>query len=170
MVLDITFLPQVGAFLFVFAVVLGLLTTAKLFNKNVNAALAAVFGLFSAIYEPFVSGIQTYLPIAAGILIVLFFFVFVKKLFEKKEGEKGVEPVPLAVVLISLLVVLISQWDKVKGFLPAGIDATNAGWILGIVAILIVIWAAYKYEPGQAAAPGPGPRQEVESMKQKISL
>ncbi len=148
MPIDMLFLPYVGAFLFVFAIILGLLTTAKMFNKNVNAALAAVFGLFSAMYQPFVSGIQTYLPIAAGILIIVFFFVLLKKLFgEKKEGQTSTyDALPLMVVLISLVVVLISQWNIVRGFLPAGVDATNVGWGLGIILVLLIFWFAYKHK------------------------
>ena len=150
MALDMILLPQVGAFLFVFAIVLGLLTTAKIFeNKRVNAAIAIVFGLFSAIYEPFVSGIQAYLPLAAAILVVIFFFVLVKRLFgEKKEGQKY-DAVPLSVALMALLLVLISQWNLLKNFLPAGIDATNFGWGLGIVLVLMILWIVYKHNQPQ---------------------
>ncbi len=150
MALDIIFLPYIAAFLFVFAIVLGLLTSAKMFNKNINAALAAVFGIFSAMYEPFVTGVQTYLPIAAGVLIIVFFFVLVKKLFgEKKDaaGKSEHDSLPMMVVLISLLIVLISQWDRVKNLLPAGWDVTNIGWGLAIAVILIVFWAVYKHKP-----------------------
>ncbi len=141
-------LPVIGAFLFVFAIVLGLLSTAKLFDKkNVNVAIAAVFGLFSAIYEPFVSGIQTFLPITAIALIIIFFFVLIRKLFGKKEGQKDeFDSVPIAVVLISLLIVLVSQWDRVRGFLPAGVDAANVAWGLGIIAVLIIFWVVYSHK------------------------
>jgi len=146
------FIPYVAAFFFVFAIVLGLLESANLFNKNkrVNAVIAAVFGIFSAMYEPFVAGMQTYLPIAAGILIIIFFVVLLKKLFGGKKdgsGKSSHDSLPMVVVLISLLLVLISQWDLVKNFLPASWDATAVGWILAIIVILIVFWAVYKHKP-----------------------
>jgi purine-cytosine permease-like protein len=145
MIIDPIFLPQVGAFIFVFAIVLGLLTTAKLFNKNVNAALAAVFGLFSAIYEPFVSGIQAYLPIAAAILIVIFFFVLINRLFETKEGKKR-DVFPLSIVVAFLLIILGSQWSRLQGFLPANIDPSTVLWIVGILLVIIIFWAAYAHQ------------------------
>ena len=159
MPIPIISLPVVGAFLFVFAIVLGLLTTAKLFDKrNVNVAIAAVFGLFSAIYEPFVSGIQTYLPIAAGVLIIIFFFALVRKLFGgDKESDKRIDALPISIVLISLLIVLASQWDLVRGFLPAGLDAASVAWGIGIAAILIIFWAVYRHKETGGAPAGPGP-------------
>jgi purine-cytosine permease-like protein len=150
MAIDLIFLPQVGAFLFVFAIVLGILESTNMFRKGVNTALAVVFGLFSAIYEPFVSGIQTYLPLVVIPLIILFFYILIKKTqkqFEKKDGKNEHDSLPIMVVLVSLLIVLISQWNIFKGFLPAGIDATNFAWGLGIVVVLIIFWAAYKHNP-----------------------
>jgi hypothetical protein len=142
------FLPQFAAFLFIFSIVLGLLTTAKIFgdHKGVNAGIAVVFGIFSAMYEPFVTGVQTYLPIAAALLVIVFFVVLIKKLFGGKEGKTTYDAVPIAVVLISLLLVLISQWSLLQGFLPAGIDAWNFAYGLGIVMVLIIFVAVYKHK------------------------
>lgn len=136
------FIPQVGAFFLVFAIVLGLLTSTKLFGRNVNAAIAVVFGLFSAIYEPFVSGAQTYLPLAAVVLVVIFFLVLVKRLVGG--GVKG-DLLPFLVVIASLLIVLGAQAERVLAFLPGGFDTNNMLWVIGIVLVFILFWAAYAH-------------------------
>ena len=141
-------LPYVGAFLFVFAIILGLLSTAKIFGdkKNVNIAIAGVFGLFSAMYEPFVTGIQTYLPISGIILIIIFFFVLVKKLFEGKkdaQGKSTSDVLHVGVVVASLLILLGTQWDRVRGFLPASFDPSTVLWIIGLFLVFIIFWIAY---------------------------
>jgi len=150
MIID-PYMPFFAAFLLIFAIVLGLLTTAKLFteNKKVNAAIAIAFGLFAAMYDPFVEGVQTYLPYAAALLVVVFFFVLLKKIFGKSDDQKGgkYDAVPITVVLISLIGILISQWYRIQAFLPAELDPTSAAWVIGIAAILAIFWFAYKHNP-----------------------
>lgn len=150
MVLDTTLLPYIGAFFLVFAIVLGLLTTAKLFNRNVNATIALVFGLFAALYPPFVEGVQAWLPVAAIVLIVVFFLVLLKRLFGGDKDKKGGgDMLPFVVVLASLLAILGTQWARLGPFLPAGFDPAAILWVVGIAILLLIFVAAYHHTKGE---------------------
>ena len=150
MLFDPVIAPIILAFIFVFAVVYGLLSSSKVleFKRPVNAAIAVVFAGFSASYEPFVVMIQDIMPVASIFLIIIFFIVFVKKnLFkEKKDGEKSESSdlLHLGVSMALLLVVLGSMGDILVQYLPAGIDASSVLWIAGILIILILFWIGYK--------------------------
>lgn len=152
-------LPNVGAFLLVFAIVLGLLTNAKLFtNKNVSVAIAAAFGLFSAIYDPFVAGVQAYLPLAATLLVGVFFIVLLKKLFFGDEKNKKRDVFPLSIAIASLLIIIGTQWNRLQGFVPAAIDASTALWIVGIALVILIFGMAYSHNKSGGPV-GTGPPQ-----------
>ena len=110
--IDPTLLPTIGAFIFVFAMVFGLLSYVKKFNSAVNLVIAGAFGFFAVLYEPLVSGLMTFVPIAAIIFAALFFFLILKEVFKGKEGSKT-ETFPLLVALALLLLVLGILWPTI---------------------------------------------------------
>ena len=61
-------LPQIASFLFVFALIYGLLVYVKILPKNSSAIIAVVIALFSVLYSPVVSMLYDVLPIAALVL------------------------------------------------------------------------------------------------------
>ncbi|MBI2578695.1 MAG: hypothetical protein HYW26_03220 [Candidatus Aenigmarchaeota archaeon] len=142
---DPALLPFLGAFLFVFAIVFGLLSYAKMFGfpKNVNAAIALVFGIFAASFEPFRTGLFNILPILVIPLVILFFLVFVKEVFKpKKEGEHFDAFPPVALLAIGLIL-LGAFWDRIN--IPVeGLSSSNVLWILGIAVALLVFIVAYQ--------------------------
>ena len=142
--IDPTLLPTIGAFIFVFAMVFGLLSYVKKFNSAVNLVIAGAFGFFAVLYEPLVSGLMTFVPIAAIIFAALFFFLILKEVFKGKEGSKT-ETFPLLVALALLLLVLGILWPTI-GFEVAGISSTNILWIIGVVIVIVIFYAAYKHE------------------------
>src|SRR3989344_3351422 len=142
--IDPTLLPTIGAFIFVFAMVFGLLSYVKKFNSALNLVIAGAFGFFAILYEPLVSGLMTFVPIAAIIFVVLFFFLILKEVFKGKEGSKT-EVFPLIVALALLLLVLGILWPTI-GFEVAGISSTNILWIIGVVIVIVIFYAAYKHE------------------------
>ena len=144
--IDPMLMPVVLSFLFIFAIVFGLMTSANpmKFPKSVNAVVAVVFAAFSAAYEPFVLMMQEIMPFGAAFLSIIFFVVFVKKLFgEKKAGEKS-DLLPIGVVMVVLLVIMGVLGNRLAPYLPSGIDPTGIFWILGIAIILGIFWIGYK--------------------------
>ena len=149
MILDTTMLPLATTFLFIFAIVFGLLTSVKedrfFKNNKVNAAIAAVFGIFSASYEPLVQIMQQYIPIVSLLLIVVFFIVFIKKTFGHK-SESSSDKLPRLVTLAMLLLLIGVFWNDVAHYLPVAVDPTAALWIIGLVIIVMIFWAAYTHK------------------------
>lgn len=146
MFIESEFLPSITAFLFVFAVVYGLLARANLFggiNTRVAAVVALVVAFFTIMYEPFVSYMQGLMPIAAIILIILFFIVLIQNIIGSKAGESA-DSLPIVVVLAVLLLVLGLLWDKLAIRLP-GISSENILWLIGIVIIAMIFIAVYKH-------------------------
>lgn len=138
-------------FIFVFGIVYGLLILSDIFGKQkrVLAIIALAFGLFAASYEPLVVFIQTFLPYATGILVVVFFLMFIKLLIfgrGKKEGKGvGVEAllVMLAAVMIFLAAASSSGW--LQRYLPSipYMDMSNMLWAIGLLIAVIIIYIAY---------------------------
>lgn len=141
--LDPAIVPFFSTFLFVFAVVFGLLSVAKIgFDKRVNAALAIAIAFFASIYEPLVTMLTQYMPIAIGLLIVIFFVVFIKKVLggEGKDGDNL--PILIAIGLLMLLLAMFS--DRIVAVLPYGADPNMVLWGIGILFVILFFWFVYK--------------------------
>jgi len=146
-ILDMALMPIAATFLFVFAVVFGLLTSVrdeKLFkNSKVNAAIAAVFAIFAASYEPLVTIMQQLIPLASIVLIVIFLLVFIKKSFG---GHKaGGDMLPRVVTLAVLLLLIGVFWQNIERVIPLSIDPTMVLWIIGIMIVVMIFWAVHKH-------------------------
>jgi hypothetical protein len=139
--------PYLSTFLFIFAVVFGLLSYAKVgdFGKRINAIIALAFALFSIFYPPLVLGLQQWLPVAVVLLIILFFILFVKKMFA---SEKSGDTFPMAIALATLLIVFAVLGDRILGYLPAGFDLDTMSWIVGIIIVILFFWTVYNYKGG----------------------
>src|SRR3989338_1934645 len=137
--IDPTLLPFIGAFVLIFALVFGLLSYVNRFNRAVNLMIAGVFGLFSVMYEPLVVGLQTFLPIAAIIFVIMFFLLILKSVFG---GEKQIDTFPMVVALAILLILFVIFWSQI-GFEIVGINSTNVFWLLGIAVVVLIFILAY---------------------------
>lgn len=143
-VIDPAMLPFIGAFIFVFALVFGLLGSIKRFDRTVNLIIAAVIAFFAVMFEPFVAAVQTVLPIAAIILVILFFFIVIKDIFK---GEvQGADTLPV-VVALALSLLLLGIFSPQIGFELPGLDPRNTVWLFGIIIIIFIFVAAYKHNP-----------------------
>lgn len=145
-IIDPAMLPFVSTFLFVFALIFGLLSYSKIgeFDKRVNALLALAIAGFSVMYEPLVLGLQQYMPIAAALLIIVFFFALLKKIFGKKEGDTAGDTVPLIITLAVLLLLMVAFGQSLTSFLPAGTDPQSVLWAVGIIIAVLFFWLIYK--------------------------
>ncbi len=143
-ILDASMLPFITTFLFVFAIIYALLVKAKVIElKNANAIIAVAIALFASLQPWLVEIFQAFLPIAALILVLLFFVVFVRSLIK---GDGDVLPI-LAVLVIALLL-LAAFWGRIVNMmpLPSWLGADSIVWIIGIVIILLIFLAAYRQQ------------------------
>lgn len=147
----LTDMSFIVSFLFVFAIIYGLLATAKVMTqKNVNVIIALVFAFFSATYEPFTAALQGIIPFVSVIFVVLFVMVFIKKLFVGKKKD-NMDTIPIVVSLIVILAVLWATWDKIyKYFYNFGVDPMDALWIIGIIFVVLIFYAIYMHNPKES--------------------
>lgn len=145
--LDPSMTPFVSTFLFVFAVVFGLLVYSKVgnFDRKVNAIIALAIALFSTLYEPLVASLQEFMPLAVVLLIVLFFVIFLKKIVTPKEKE---DAFPLAAALAILLLLFGVLGDKITRYIPVSIDPITFAWIAGILLVVLFFVAIYQQKQG----------------------
>ena len=151
--LDPAILPVMSAFLFVFALVFGLLSYVKtedkdkqkstMFNKKVNAILALAIAAFAVMYEPLVLALQQYLPIAAVVFIILFFVMFLKNALGGKDSTTKT-PFPTIVSIAILLLLLGISYSSLTPYIPAELDPSNVFWGIGILVAIIFFWMIYK--------------------------
>ena len=138
---DITFL---SSFLFVFAVIYGLLATAKIMTeKNVNIIIALVFAFFTAMFEPFTAILQAFIPIVGIIFFIFFILIFVKKIISTDNKK---DSLPVLASLVIVLIILGVLWEDVGNyFYKFGLEPANVLWIIGILLVLIIFYAVYSH-------------------------
>lgn len=148
-VIDSALLPFLGAFLFVFAVVYGLLSYAKMFGfpKNVNAAIALVFGIFAASFEPFRTGLFGVLPLLVIPLVILFFMVFVKEIFKSKKDEEFDAFPP--VVLLGISLILLAVFWPALNIQAEALSSENILWLVAIIIVVIFFITIYYHKPSR---------------------
>lgn len=133
-----------AVFAFVFALVFALLVYAKIFpeSKKALGAISVVIGLLTAVYEPAVKFLVNVIPIAAIVLVFLFFIIFIKKLFEKK--DKPIDLWPAMLGLGIMLILINVFWDKISGYIGfSSIPGDTVLWLIGILVIIIILLMAY---------------------------
>lgn len=142
--LNPAWLPFITTFMFVFAIIYALLLKAKVIEyKNANIIIAAAIALFASLYQPLVDALQVFLPIAAIILVILFFIVFVKSLIGGDEDS-----IPLLAVLVIALLLLGVFWGNIIALFPMPLWLASDAiiWIIGIVIILLIFLVVYKHK------------------------
>jgi len=160
---DPLLLSTATSFLFIFAIVFGLLSYTKLFmpkDKDGNpvgkeprplyALLALVFAVAAISYGPVVTIIQQILPPATILLVIIFFFAFLKEIFrKKKKGEKEEShPLQTLAVLAIFLILLGTFWDRIS--VLAGISGIispdNLFFLIAVIIIVLIFYVVSKVE------------------------
>lgn len=151
----INFLPEFSfliPFLFTFAVTFGVLSTLKntdkdgklrgeFMPKNVNVIIAVIFGLATAYYDPFAELIMKMLPVTSVIVVVLFLFILMKKIFENEVGDAVPQLAFLAIFILAVgtfypQLILISGFDYSL--------SKDMLWIVGLLAVAALFYVGYK--------------------------
>ncbi|MCX6817271.1 MAG: hypothetical protein NTU57_00250 [Candidatus Aenigmarchaeota archaeon] len=133
-------------FFLVLAIVYGALEVSKVFsNKGVKAIIAVVFAFFAIMNSQVVTFINSILPYAAMIFVVIFIaWILLKPLRgENKDGKKK-DPVLIIVILVLVMVLLARM--QATDYLPENsiLSNTNLIWVVGILVIGVILWKIYK--------------------------
>jgi len=141
-------------FLFVLAVVFGVLELTKVFkSRAVHAVVAIAIAFFATSYAPFLTALWSYLPSITWFFIVMFFFAFILQLLGlrgKAVGMPGKETESLVVGGVVLLVLLSAGYMILQEFpieLPLIGGGDNLILLIGLIFIISIFWAAMKIGP-----------------------
>jgi|GEM_PF-588273 len=154
--LDPTLQPLLP-FLFVLAVIYGMLTIANIFKtrsggsmRSVNFIIALVFAFLAAGYQPFVSFFFANFGIILWAFIILFFIAFILEAIglRRKKVPPGKEHIPIFTVAIIILILAASGFAYISELEIPVIGTENFLIILGLILILILFY--YAYEHGRA--------------------
>jgi len=138
----IEYIPQATSFLFVFAVVYALLHESGVIKlKNANVIIAAVFGIFAAMYKPFTEIMQVFMPLAAVVFIMVFFLLVIRRVFK---GESR-DALPSAAGLVIMLILVGVFWNQLASYVPFYIGTENLLYIIGIIIIAFIFYAVYSH-------------------------
>ena len=124
---------------FTFALVFGVLSISKIFNKKeVNVLIALSMALFSLISEIYVKLLYAWLPYLSILFIILFVFVLLKNLLiEKKNGTKSAANWEMLITIAILFLVFMTVYQSIP--LPSGsmISSDDILLLAGIVFVVL---------------------------------
>lgn len=132
-------------FLFVLAVVFGVLQLTKVFKSSaVNVVIAIVIGIFAASFQPFVTTLWTFLPAITWLFVILFFVAFILELFGLRKPHAGGEDKTLTMILTGVVIVIFVTIGV--NFLPniPAIGTQNLMVLLALALMFIIFYAAFR--------------------------
>jgi predicted neutral ceramidase superfamily lipid hydrolase len=137
-------------FLFVLAIVFGVLELSNIFkNRAVSAIIAIAIAGFASLYAPFVEVLWNLLPSLTWFFIVLFLLAFTLELFGVRRRKGGPQEA-LQSMLISgvILIILFGVGFSVIESLPIDLPFIGGGQnllvLLGIIFIIAIFWSAFR--------------------------
>ncbi|RLJ00085.1 MAG: hypothetical protein DRP06_02495 [Candidatus Aenigmatarchaeota archaeon] len=141
--------------IFTFALVFGVLSISKIFDKKeVNGLIAISMALFSLISEAYVALLYSWLPYLCILFIVLFVFVLLKNLLlEKNNQNKSAATWEMLIAIGILFLVFMTVYQSIP--LPSGsmISSDDILLITGLVFVVLILSVGSKLKewPGGAA-------------------
>ena len=158
------FFKVVLPFLLVFALVYAVVLKTKVLGdptsnpwvRGVAAVIAFAAGFFVVAYTPVVSAIQTFVPEASFLILIVFFILLVLAMFGiTTEKELLGEGFPIALAVIGIIVVLIflaiagfsvgqsvpalyTYSQFMMGMIPIELTEETISWLVAIVIILVI--------------------------------
>ncbi len=148
-------------FLFVLAVVFGVLRISKAFKRNaaVEIIISLVIAFFAATFPPFTSILFSILPTITLFFIAMFFIVFVLEIVGVR-GRYGGDKVTNIIIYGILLLILFTIVANRSNLIPTfGIISTEDLLLgIGLIFILTIFWSAFKIGGGEAPPPQKGGR------------
>lgn len=145
----------VVSFLFIFALVFGILEITKrkkkvdeknfieekLFSERVNALLALTIAFISISYKPFIDFIWGFIPVSSIIFIIFFFIAFIKENLSGKEKDQT-----LTLVSIGILILILGFFGEFLNFPFLNyyfLSQRDFLWIIGILLVVLLFYFGY---------------------------
>jgi hypothetical protein len=150
-------------FLLVFALVYAVVLKTKVLGdptsnpwvKSVAAVIAFSAGFFVVAYTPVVSAIQTFVPEASFLILIVFFILLVLAMFGITTEREWGKSFPIALAVIGIIVVLIflaiagfsigqsvpalyTYSQFMMGMIPIELTEETISWLVAIVIILVI--------------------------------
>jgi len=154
MAIDIAFLQSEQTlipFLFVLAIVFGVLELTKIFrNRGVNFLIALAIAFFTITNTAFVDILWSYFGSITAFFIIMFFIAFVFEVFGlRRGGQRDITSSifingAILFVLLSIGFLYASQIPELP-FIGGG---KNLVFLFAIVFILAIFWGAFKIGAG----------------------
>lgn len=146
-------------FLFVLAVVFGVLRISKAFRGNaaVEVIISLVIAFFAATYSPFTSMLFSILPTVTMFFIAMFFIVFVLEIVGVR-GRRGGDYLSNILIYGILILILFTIVANHSNLIPnlGIISPEDLALGIGIILILSIFWAAFKIQIQVAGGGGKG--------------
>lgn len=141
-------------FLFVLAVVFGVLRISKAFKGNaaVEVIISLVIAFFSATFPPFTSMLFSILPTITLFFIAMFFIVFVLEIVGvrgKKAGDNIMNLIIYGILILILFVIVANHSNLIPNLGIISPDDLVLG--IGLIFVISIFMAAYKIGGGEAA-------------------
>lgn len=135
---DFLSLTTLLPFLLVLAVVYGAMDTAKMFgNRALKTIIAVVMAFFAISDASVVAMLNSLLPYAA----VFFILIFVAGYVKRSLGGSGGQDNTIVIIIIVLALLLLTSYASAEGGMQ---DYSEFFWFVGIIAIIAILYAAYK--------------------------
>lgn len=137
-------------FLFVLAVVFGVLRISKAFKGNaaVEVIISLVIAFFSATYSPFTSMLFGILPSITLFFIAMFFIVFILEIVGvrgKGRGEPVTNIIIYGILILVLFTIVASHSDLIPNLGIISQDDLVLG--VGLIFVIAIFFSAYRIEP-----------------------
>jgi len=157
------FFKVVLPFLLVFALVYAVVLKTKVLGdptsnpwvKGVAAVIAFAAGFFVVAYTPVVGAIQTFVPEASFLILIVFFILLVLAMFGITTEREWGKSFPIALAVIGIIVVLIflaiagfsigqsvpalyTYSQFMMGMIPIELTEETISWLVAIVIILVI--------------------------------
>jgi hypothetical protein len=151
MVLDIAFLlseQTLIPFLFVLAIVFGLLDIIKMFGRNraVNFLIAFSIAFFSITNSGFVNLLWSQFGTITSFFIIMFFIAFVLEIFGLKDKKDKAKDDDI-IIYGAILLILFSfgfVYSNLIPTIPYIGGGSNFIVLIAIIFILVIFWKAFK--------------------------
>jgi len=135
-------------FMFVLAIVFGILRIGKVFSGNtaVEMIIAIVIAFFSATYQPFITILFQFLPTITWFFIAMFFILFILEItgVRGKRGENKKNVMIYGILLLLLFSIVASRSDIIPTF--SYISTDDLILTIGIIFIIAIFYNAYNIQ------------------------
>lgn len=119
-------------------------------NNFTISIVSVVIGLFATNNKMLRDFLFRWTPFFIILMIIIFLFLLVQKLFEVEEKNKDFMPV---LILLVLILAVLSAFGTENLTRIIGLDGENVLWGIGFLIFVLILWGVYKMSHGKDDKP-----------------